>query len=605
MSWMTRSAVLALSVAVLQPAAAQAVNDEVVVPIKGGNAVIRPSTLEVTARTSDGQTLELSAPAVGGLGAVKQDGPRSWSYPDKGWQVSVSEAAGRLEVTVKSTKDGRITWPVSGTDKATSSLQVPNGEGLSVPVADPWWNSDKSGLLGDPTEPVAFMKMPFWGYTIGNRGVSYLTPTDIDTDLLPLSVNGRLHTETRHEFGPNTRDYTVDFALTDASPVATAKDYRQWLMSHGGLRTLHDKAAVNPEVRKLYGAFHAYTWGKASTPAGIAALGAGRMWLGEDSGPYSKEAVAAAKKAGYLIGPYASFANAQDPATADNEGSKWPDDLYPKGCVIKKDGSQQQGFGGRGCYLSSEALSMRQIQDRVDKDVSNGANSMFVDVDAAGELFDDHSPDHPMSKAKDKANRLTRMSSINQVVGSEDGAAWSNPAITFAHGSSTPIPSGLWKFEKNKEVWGGYTPANAPDTFFKPVHLPADLAKFMFDPRYRVPLYETVLHDSVISLDRWELSYSKLPDQKKTRALLAMLNNTPLNFVLNGPDRELVDLQRFFEPLHKAAAEQPMTDFRWLTADHQVQQTKFGDTLTVTANFGTGCVEAKLKGDWAPRTLCL
>jgi hypothetical protein len=58
-----------------------------------------------------------------------------------------------------------------------------------------------------------------------------------------------------------------------------------------------------------------------------------------------------------------------------------------------------------------------------------------------------------------------------------------------------------------------------------------------------------------------------------------------------------------------------MTDFRYLSADHQVQQTSFGNgVLQVTANFGTstygpgalpgGCVDAKLKGDKQPRRLC-
>lgn len=60
-----------------------------------------------------------------------------------------------------------------------------------------------------------------------------------------------------------------------------------------------------------------------------------------------------------------------------------------------------------------------------------------------------------------------------------------------------------------------------------------------------------------------------------------------------------------------------MTGFRYLGADHQAQQTAFGNgVLQVTANFGTsaygsgadllpgGCVDAKLKDDPQPRGLC-
>ncbi|MEU2872503.1 glycoside hydrolase [Streptomyces olivoreticuli] len=134
----------------------------------------------------------------------------------------------------------------------------------------------------------------------------------------------------------------------------------------------------------------------------------------------------------------------------------------------------------------------------------------------------------------------------------------------------------------------------------------------------RQDLFETALHDSLVNTERWELSYDKLPQQKTTRALLAMLCNTPLNFVLDGASlkqrgSELAALQKYFAPLHEAAGTRPMTDFRTLTADRNVQRTVFGGgTLTVTANFGTsayeglpgGCADAKVKGDKTPRRLC-
>ncbi|GAA3073792.1 hypothetical protein GCM10020000_68420 [Streptomyces olivoverticillatus] len=51
----------------------------------------------------------------------------------------------------------------------------------------------------------------------------------------------------------------------------------------------------------------------------LRALGVDRMWLGYDAddNPMDAAAVAAAKKAGYLVGPYDSFANGQDPKKSD------------------------------------------------------------------------------------------------------------------------------------------------------------------------------------------------------------------------------------------------------------------------------------------------
>jgi len=243
-------------------------------------------------------------------------------------------------------------------------------------------------------------------------------------------------------------------------------------------------------------------------------------------------------------------------------------------------------------------------------------------VDAFGEFFDDHSPAHPMTMAADERNRIERMRYLSGdrglVLGSEKAGAWANQVLSFSHGSATPVTDGLWALERDKAFWGGYAPATAPKFFFQPVRLPADVGKAMFDPAYRVPLYETVLHDSVLSLDRWELPTGKLPDLATTRTLLAMVYDTPLNVVLDGPElsahgSQIAALQRYFAPLHEAAGTEPMTDFRWLTPDHLVQRTTFGaGTLTVTANFGTtayrslpaGCVEATLGGDHQPRRLC-
>ncbi|WP_171167418.1 glycoside hydrolase [Streptomyces sp. I05A-00742] len=611
------------------------------IPVRGGTATVDTATLRVTARTAAGGTAELSAPAAGTPGTpgridVTRDGAR-WTHSGTGPTFTARAEHGRLLVTARAggKADSTLSWPVTGHDRAASTLQFPRGEGLSLPVADPFWNSSRAGLAGSGTAMESQLSLPLWGYGLGRGlGVSYVVPTDIGTTLHVTSEGGRLRATAAHRFsrGDATTDYTVAFALTDGSPVAPARDYRAWLTEHGQLGSLRRKADAVPATRKLLGAFHAYTWGRARTAEGVRelrALGVDRMWLGYDAdgGPMDAAAVTAARKAGYLVGPYDSFANGQDPAKSDASTSVWPGTVHPDFCVRRADGSAEPGFHDRGCYLSSEAFeraegSKRYLAERTRAMTANGADSYFLDVDAAGELFRDHSTAHPMTKAKDRANRLARMGRLagrdRLVLGSESAGAWANGVLAFDHGSGTPVADGLWKAQRDKEKWGGYAPAEAPAIFFQQAELPADVAKAMYDPAYRVPLYETALHDSLVNTERWELAYDKLPRQKTTRALLAMLYNTPLNFVLDGPSlkergAELAALQKYFSPLHKAAGMEPMTDFRTLTTDRTVQRTVFGDgLLTVTANFGTrahdglpgGCVDAELKGDGKPRRLC-
>lgn len=607
--------------------------NRVVIPLAGASAEVDTTALAVTAE-ADGRRLELSGAAdgLGPAGPIRLEGDTArWTYPDRALTVSARAEDGRLRMTVHSDRDDTLTWPLTGGDASATALEIPRGEGLSLPVRDVFWNGADAGLVDSPLALTSGLSMPFWGYRLGGRGVSYVVPTDIGTNLTVHSDDGRLLARADHDFSERaaTRDYTVTFAVTDDSPVAPARDYRDWLIHHGEFRTLRDKIARNPEIERLLGAFHAYVWGDGRTPEAIAQLkdlGISRMWLGYDADdqPMSPAAVAAARAAGYLAGPYDSWANAQDPATADNPSSRWPGTTWPDGCVHAADGTPESGFGGRGCYLSSEALQQdpNLYRDRYDHMTANGADTYFLDVDAAGDFFDDYSPGHPMNQTRDRANRLDRMRWLaenrEQVLGSESAGAWAAPVLAFDHGSQTPVSDRLWKFERDKQVWGGYAPARAPQTYFKPVDLPDHLAEAMFDPVYRVPLFETVLHDSIVNADRWELSYFKLPQQQSMRALTAMLNNTPLNLVLDratltahGP--EIARLQRFFAPLHETAGTLPMTDFRWLTDDHLVQRTVFGDgALTVTANFGAreqdglpgGCVDAKLGSDTTPRRLC-
>ncbi|UNZ17026.1 glycoside hydrolase [Streptomyces sp. 891-h] len=615
------------------------------IPVAGGTTTVDTASLRVTGRTDSGAAVPVSGAAahaekLGKPSAVKVDGTRaSWSYPAKGLRVTAAGERGRLRMTVRSQRDGTLAWPVTGKGAGTggkdAALQVPRGEGLSVPARDTFWNSEQAGLAGTEADlATGSLTLPLWGYTTRGHGVSYLVPESVGTSLAFASTGGKLHATAKHAFSrrEKTLDYTVTFSLTSASPVAPAADYHRWLREHGQLHTLKQKIAENPRVAKLLGAQHAYLWGKARSAEAVRRLreqGNTRLWLGYDADghPMSREAVTAAKKQGYLVGPYDSYANGQDPKTADTPVAKWPGSVYPDYCVRNWKGEPKTGFGGRGCYLSSEAFARSEptkhyLAAHTKKITRNGANSVFLDVDAAGELFSDFSEAHPMTRKQDRANRMARMRTLAEkhgfVVGSESAVSWSAPVLAFDHGAQTPVNDGLWAFQQDKKKWGGYYPADAPGQFFKATELPTSLAKSMFDPAYRVPLYETALHDSVVNTDRWEIPYDKLPAQKSDRALMSVLYNTPLNFVLGDANlestgKEMARLQRYFAPLHRAAGTERMTDFRRLTGDHQVQRSVFGrGTLTVTANFGTkayaglpgGCVDAKLKNESKARRLC-
>jgi len=111
-----------------------------------------------------------------------------------------------------------------------------------------------------------------------------------------------------------------------------------------------------------------------------------------------------------------------------------------------------------------------------------------------------------------------------------------------------------------------------------------------FDPRYRLPLYQAVFHDAIVSSHHWNYDNLKFSDVQTTRSLLSQLYNTAPMFHLSRATltARLPAIKRAdaaFRPLHQALWDKALTDFRWLDRDGWVQQTTFSDGSTLTANF--------------------
>ena len=112
-----------------------------------------------------------------------------------------------------------------------------------------------------------------------------------------------------------------------------------------------------------------------------------------------------------------------------------------------------------------------------------------------------------------------------------------------------------------------------------------------YDPRFRLPLYQTVFHDSVITTNHWGSGSLKFENAIETLALLELLYNVPPLYHLNMAEfsKHKAWIKRhyaFFSPLHRRIGGQAMTDFEWLSHDKQIQRTEFGNTVEMYANFG-------------------
>jgi hypothetical protein len=313
------------------------------------------------------------------------------------------------------------------------------------------------------------------------------------------------------------------------------------------------------------------------------------------------EVAAEADKLGYLFGIYDSFHSIHDPKLKGTDAT-WPtaqfnQELYDKGAIVRKDGTVKKGFKQKGHNLSPIA-ARPYVEDRVTTNFAKVPyNYYFVDCDAYGQVFDDYTTGRMVTQHEDAMERNRRMKWITDrfdaVIGSEGGSSYSAPAIHVAEGM---FISGFgWgdadlKDKASEYYEGGYFPPDTPAIFFKPSKLKDKYRYLNYDPRFRLPLFEVVFHDSVVATNHWSKDNLKHPDEKDTVFLIELLYQVPPMFHVSageyakrkGVMKEQFD---FFSPLNRELAFSQMTGFEWLTSDRLVQKTVFADKVEIIANF--------------------
>ena len=569
---------------------------------------VYPTGTDITVRTSLGQT---------GLGVVTdfshEGSGVSWKLPEHSLTVHVEPSTDSL--TIEFVHDDpandtqNFTWPIIENTESIHGYIFPFFEGSYVPKDDITWQDFLCNR--GPINTTAGLSMPFWGLDLGERTLTYIVTNPFNNKIhFSETSTSDLGMRVSHAFTPNweRKRYGVRISLGSASPVEPAKQYRQWLIGNGEFVSFAEKIEKTPEAEKLLGAAHVYLWGDGLSVKLLERFtesGLDRLWLGVDSwqdGFRHPTAVAKARELGYLIGPYDSYHSIHHPNEKDTwETAQFDLSLYETGAIVNTDGTKNRGFKKKGYHLSP-LVARPYVEDRVNGIVAQmptDFNTWFIDCDAYGELFDDYSPSHPATQLDDMNARLARIAWIRDthkmVVGSEGGAAYSASTLHFAHGMTVPVIG--WGDPDMKEKTspyhiGGYWPPEGPAIHIKQVPLKPNYLYRYFAPHFRLPLYQIVFHDSVITTNHWLSGSLKFENAIETLALLELLYNVPPLYHLNMAEfsKHKAWIQRhyaFFSPLHQHIGGQTMTNFEWLSDNRQVQRTEFGDTVELFANFGT------------------
>ncbi|MCB0840863.1 MAG: hypothetical protein KDD99_29545, partial [Bacteroidetes bacterium] len=314
-----------------------------------------------------------------------------------------------------------------------------------------------------------------------------------------------------------------------------------------------------------------------------------------------KEVAKYAFDQGYLFGIYDSYLSIHDPSLYGTDDS-WETAQMPgvdlESVVIhREDGSVQPGFNSIGGRVNSKVIRS-YFEKRINHHFEEVAYSYyFIDVDAFGEYYDDYSTDHPMTQQEDAMYRLDRLQWLRnqkQVpIGSEKGTYVFANVLDINEGVAVPIIGSRDKdMRRNQDspyYRGRYWPPEMQEINFKEVPLKPEYLYYRFNPRFKIPLWETVYHDCLISVAHHSSPSLKFTNVRTDVALTEMFYQYPPMYILNyeyfqqNKDR-IVHQYKFYSQTHPKTIQHHITDFEYLTEDRLVQRIQFGN-IELVANY--------------------
>lgn len=467
-------------------------------------------------------------------------------------------------------------------------LVVPMNEGILYPVDD---------AAIEPMHLIAYgghgISMPWYGQTDlrSGAGIQTILHTPDDARIaLQRSPSSALAVSPLWEASRGQFAYarSLTYAVfAQGGYVAQCKRYREEARRKGLLVTLEQKRRANPNVDRLIGAANIWNWDadKVALCKEMKAAGMDHvLWSGGGSPAELKEINAL----GYLTGRYDIYQDvwpSDAPAFLPREG--WPDDLVllPSGDWMRgwahherrPDGSLKVIEGGVIC--SSRQLA--RARERIPVELKTHPYlARFIDTTTASPWRECYHPQHPLTRSEDRRHKMELLRYMSRdlrlVTGTETGI---DPAVPFMHYFEGMLSLGPYRLPDAGRDMMDYKPPTP------------EFLKFQVGHRYRVPLWELVYHDCVVSQWYWGDYNNKVPEVWDRRDLFNLLYGTPPMYMFTRATWQK-DKARFVEsyrricPTARQVGYSEMLDHAFITPDHAVQRTRFAEGTTVWVNFG-------------------
>ncbi|MCX6361324.1 MAG: hypothetical protein NT029_16085 [Armatimonadetes bacterium] len=378
--------------------------------------------------------------------------------------------------------------------------------------------------------------------------------------------------------------------------VAVAKAYRRYAARRGLLVTLASKAKRNPNVARLFGAPD--VWGDASEAFASAAYAVGvrKMLIHGRSDAVEMRRINAL---GYVTSDYDNYTDVLPSGPGVPVDSSH--DRVPESVTLRSDGTRMPAwltFDKKTQYMKRCPALWTAAAAAVIPDVLKRSPYLgrFIDVTTAEALYECYDPAHRIDrrgKQKAGADLLAYVRSRGLVVGGEHGIWWGAPHQDYIEGMMSSYqfswPAGHLIHPKTKQdgftdPWGGKTPAWS------------EYATRGIGHETRIPLWELVFHDCVVSTWYWgdatDWLLEAAPETLPRKDLFNIVYGTMPMLWADAAGSWLRDRTAFLRTcrtackVHEAVATSELVSHAWLTPDRAVQRSRFHNGVVATGNFG-------------------
>ena len=479
-------------------------------------------------------------------------------------------------------------------------LVIPHCEGLLYPVDD----LSLAGRYGSYFQvySTAGLSMPWFGATDPSFGKGYIaifeTPNDAAVKIVKTQKN---HITVQPVWIPSKGRFGYPRRILyhffhEGGYVAQAKYYRKYAISKGLFKTLREKEAENPNVSKLIGAPDVWLRGdldKVKFCKEMKAAGVDKMLI---SNTHSPEEIRAINALGFLTSRYDNYRDVLPPhikmgitGFEDVAESMLEDTFsadFPKDVIKRRDGSLEPGWPARTdkgviqMYVLCPVKALDYAQHRIGRDMKKNRTARFIDTITAAPLNECWDTEHPLTRTLDREyryNLLEYVKSRGLIVGAECGYDWAVPVVHYFEGMMS---------------LGRYRLPDAGHEISKYIAPSSKYLKYQVGEYYRVPLFQLVYHDAVVTTWYWGDSSNRLPELWAKKDLFNILYGTVPLWVLDkeiyrdNKDRLVRSFQKVCRWAERVGYDE-MIDHEFLTDDHSVQRARFSSNVEVIVNFGS------------------